>query len=127
MIINVKQVPNTLCSISECPSDVQSTDVSLTLPAVVAHTQLLSGQVAVAVVGAATVVLAVGDVAGLTLPVLVAFTVNAAGDGAAGRAFAVARTVVWAGIYSAVEKDEQSFYRMYDPPPMYPTFSYPIP
>ena len=69
-----------------------------TLPAVVADAQLLAGEVAVAAVGTATVVAAVGDVAGLALPVLVALAVHAAGDGVARGALAVARAVVGARV-----------------------------
>lgn len=48
----------------------------MTLPAVVADTQLLSSQVTIAVIRAATVVLAVWNVAGFSLPVAVTLTVN---------------------------------------------------
>lgn len=68
------------------------------MPAVVADTQLLSGQVAVAVVGAAAVVPAVRDVAGLAFPVLVAFTVHSAGGRVAGGALPVAGAVVGARV-----------------------------
>lgn len=54
---------------------------SQTLPAVVADTALLPSKVTVALVGAATVVPAVGDVTGLALPVLITLTVHPAGDG----------------------------------------------
>lgn len=50
----------------------------LTLPAVVADAQLLARQVAVAAVGAAAVVPAIGDVAGLALPVVLALAVHPA-------------------------------------------------
>lgn len=46
------------------------------MPAVVADTQLLSSQVTIAVIRAATVVLAVWNVAGFSLPVAVTLTVN---------------------------------------------------
>lgn len=55
------------------------TALTLTLPTVIADTQLLPGEVAVAVVGASAVVPAVRDVTGLAFPVLVAFTVHSAG------------------------------------------------
>ena len=73
--------------------------IATTLPAVIAHAELLAGQVAVAVVGAAAVVAAVRDVAGLALPVLVALAVHAAGDGVARCALAVARAVVRTRVY----------------------------
>ena len=69
-----------------------------TLPAVVADAQLLPGEVAVAAVGAAAVVAAVRDVAGLALPVLVALAVHMAGDGVPRGALAVARAVVGARV-----------------------------
>ena len=69
-----------------------------TLPAVVADAQLLPGEVAVAAVGAAAVVAAVRDVAGLALPVLVALAVHTAGDGVPRGALAVARAVVGARV-----------------------------
>lgn len=75
--------------------------VATTLPTLVANAELLAGQVTVAVVGAAAVVAAVGDVAGLTLPVLVALAVHTAGDGVPRRALAVARAVVRTGVYPA--------------------------
>ena len=68
------------------------------MPAVVAHAQLLAGQVAVAAVGAAAVVAAVRDVARLALPVLVALAVHAAGNGVPCGALAVARAVVGARV-----------------------------
>lgn len=64
------------------------------MPAVVADTQLLPREVAVAVVGAAAVVPAVGDVAGLAFPVLVTFTVHSAGDRVPGSALPMARAVI---------------------------------
>lgn len=65
------------------------------MPAVVADAELLSGQVAVAVIRAATVASAVRDVAGVSLPVVLALAVRRAGGRARGRAAsAVARTVV---------------------------------
>jgi len=69
-----------------------------TLPAVVADAQLLAGEVAVAAVGAAAVVVAVGDVARLALPVLVALAVHVAGDGVARGALAVAGAVAGARV-----------------------------
>lgn len=65
-----------------------------TLPAVVADAQLLPGEVAVAVVGAAAVVPAVRDVAGLAFPVLVAFAVHSAGDGVPGGALPVTGAII---------------------------------
>lgn len=50
------------------------------MPAVIADTQLLPSEVAVAVVGAAAVVPAVRDVTSLAFPVLVTFTVHSAGS-----------------------------------------------
>lgn len=64
------------------------------MPALVADTQLLPGEVAVAVVWAATVVPAVRDVAGLAFPILVTFTVHSAGGRVARRALPVARAVI---------------------------------
>lgn len=60
-------------------SDVDRASSYCTLPAVITDAQLLPREVAVAVVGAAAVVPAVGDVAGLAFPVLVTFTVHSAG------------------------------------------------
>lgn len=68
--------------------------LSGTLPAVVADAELLPCEVAVAVIGAATVVPAVRDVAGLALPVLVALTVHSAGRRVARRALSMSRAVV---------------------------------
>jgi len=65
-----------------------------TLPAVVADTQLLAREVAVPAVRAAAVGPAVGDVAGLALPVLVALAVHLAGRGGARRALPVAGAIV---------------------------------
>lgn len=65
------------------------------MPAVVAHAQLFPGKVAVAVVWAATVVPAVGDVAGLALPVLIAFAIYAARYRVPRGALPVARAVIW--------------------------------
>lgn len=73
------------------------------MPAVVAHAQLLSSQVAVAVVWTPAVVLTVGDVTGFALPVLVTLTVYPAGDGAARRALAMSRAVVGTGVNAAQE------------------------
>lgn len=67
---------------------------AFTLPAVVADTQLLPGEVAVAVVGAAAVVPAVGDVTGLAFPVLVTFTVHSASDRVPRSALPMARAVI---------------------------------
>lgn len=69
-------------------------ELTLTLPALVADTQLLPGEVAVTVVGAATVVPAVRDVAGLAFPILVTFTVHSAGGRVARRALSMARAVI---------------------------------
>lgn len=62
------------------------TALTLTLPTVIADTQLLPGEVAVAMVRAATVVPAVRDVTSLAFPVLVTFTVHSAGGRVTGRA-----------------------------------------
>lgn len=69
-------------------------ELARTLPAVIANTQLLPGEVAVAVVGAAAVVPAVGNVAGLPLPVLVTFTVHSAGGRVPRGALPVAGAVI---------------------------------
>lgn len=66
----------------------------LTLPTVIANTQLLPSEVAVAVIRAAAVVPAVGDVAGLALPVLVTFTVHSASGRVPGGALPMARAVI---------------------------------
>lgn len=66
----------------------------LTLPAVIADTQLFPCEVTVPVVGAAAVGLTVGDVAGLALPVLIALTVHLAGSGGARCTLPVARAIV---------------------------------
>lgn len=68
------------------------------MPAVVADAELLPGEVAVAVVGAAAVVAAVRDVAGLALPVLVALAVHPAGGRVARRALSVPGAVVRTGV-----------------------------
>lgn len=68
--------------------------IILTLPAVIADTQLLPSEIAVAVVGAAAVVPAVGDVTGLTFPVLVTFTVHSAGSRVPRCTFPMARAVI---------------------------------
>lgn len=68
------------------------------MPAVVADAELLAGEVAVAVVGAAAVVPAVRDVAGLALPVLVTLAVHAAGGRVARRALSVSGAVVRTGV-----------------------------
>lgn len=70
------------------------TKPTFTLPAVVADTQLLPSEVAVAMVGATAVVPAVGDIAGLAFPVLVTFTVHSAGDRVPRGALPVARAVI---------------------------------
>lgn len=70
-----------------------------TLPAVVADAELLSGQVAVPVIRAATVVPAVRDVAGFSFPVLVTLTVHTARRRIRCAASAVARTVVGTRVY----------------------------
>lgn len=64
------------------------------MPAVIAHAQLLPGEVAVSVVGAAAVVPAVRDVAGLAFPVLVTFTVHSAGGRVTGGALPMAGAVI---------------------------------
>lgn len=69
------------------------------MPAVVADAELLSGQVAVAVTRAATVIPAVRDVAGFSLPVLLALTVHATRDRVRRAASAVARAVVGTRVY----------------------------
>lgn len=66
----------------------------VTLPTVIADTQLLPGEVAVAVVRASTVVPAVRDVTGFTFPVLVAFTVDSTGCRVTGSALPVSRAVI---------------------------------
>ncbi len=76
-----------------------SVGFALTLPAVIADAQLLPGEVAVAVVGAAAVVPAVRDVAGLAFPVLVTFTVHSAGDGVTRGALPVAGAVIGTRVY----------------------------
>lgn len=70
-------------------------EVSSTLPAVIAHAQLFPGEVTVAVIRAATVVPAVRDVTGLTLPVLIAFTIHTARYRVPRGALPVARAVIW--------------------------------
>lgn len=67
---------------------------ALTLPAVVADAQLLPCEVAVAMVGASAVVPAVGDVTGLTFPVLVTFTVHSASSRVPWSALPMARAVI---------------------------------
>lgn len=47
-----------------------------TLPAVIADTELLSSQVTIAMIWAATVILAVWNVTGFSFPVTVTLTVN---------------------------------------------------
>lgn len=64
------------------------------MPAVIADAQLLPGEVAVSVVRAAAVVPAVGDVAGLTFPILVTFTVHSASSGVPRGALPMARAVI---------------------------------
>ncbi len=81
------------------PLSLSRRSCSLTLPAVVADTELLSGQVAVAVIRAATVVPAVWDVAGVSLPVLVTLTIHTTRDRVRCAASAVARTVVGTRVY----------------------------
>lgn len=71
------------------------------MPAVVADAQLLPRQVAVAVVGAAAVVPAVRDVAGLALPVVLALAVHPARDRVGRAAPPVARAVVGTGVDAA--------------------------
>lgn len=72
----------------------------LTLPAVVADAQFFASQVAVAAVGAAAVVPAVGDVAGLAFPVVLAFAVHPSRHRVGSTAPAVARAVVGTRVYS---------------------------
>lgn len=74
-----------------------------TLPAFIADTQLLPGEVAVAVVGAAAVVPAVRDVTGLAFPVLVALAVHSAGGRVTGGALPVARAVIGARVDPGTE------------------------
>ena len=64
------------------------------MPAVVTDAQLLPGEVAVAVVGAAAVVPTVWDVTGLSFPVLVTLTVHSAGGRVTGRALPVTGAVI---------------------------------
>ena len=73
-------------------------ELILTLPTVIADTQLLPGEVAVAVVGAAAIVPAVRDVTGLTFPVFVTFTVDSAGSRVPWGALPMARAVIGAGV-----------------------------
>lgn len=68
--------------------------VALTLPTVIAYTQLLPGEVAVAVVGTSAVVPAVRDVTGFAFPILVTFTVHSAGGRVARRALPMSRAVI---------------------------------
>lgn len=70
-------------------------EVSSTLPAVIAHAQFFPGEVTVAVIGAATVVPAVRDVTGLTLPVLIAFAIHTARYRVPRGALPMARAVIW--------------------------------
>lgn len=69
------------------------------MPAVVADAELLSGQVTVTVIRAATVVSAVRDVAGVSFPVLITLTVHTAQHSIRCAASAVARTVVGTRVY----------------------------
>lgn len=75
-------------------------EVSSTLPAVIAHAQLFPSEVTVAVIGAATVVPAVRDVTGRTLPVLIAFTIHTARYRVPRGALPVARAVIWTWVDS---------------------------
>lgn len=75
-----------------------------TLPAVVTDAQLLPCKVTVAVVGASTVVPAVGDVTGLAFPVLVALAVDSADGRVTRRALAVSRAVIWTRIHAGKKK-----------------------
>lgn len=70
-----------------------------TLPAVVADAELLSGQVTVTVIWAATVVSAVRDVTGFSFPVLITLTVHAAQHRICCDASAMARAVVGTRVY----------------------------
>lgn len=49
---------------------------SLTLPAVIADAELLTSQITIAMIWAATVILAVWNIAGFSFPVIVTLTVN---------------------------------------------------
>lgn len=64
------------------------------MPTVIADTQLLPGEVAVAVVRAAAVVPAVRHVTSLTFPVLVTFTVHSAGGRVTRSTLPMSRAVV---------------------------------
>lgn len=75
------------------------------MPAVVADAELLSSQVTVAVIRAATVIPAVRDVAGFSFPVLLTFTVHATRDGVRCAASAAARAVVGTRVYPAGGRD----------------------
>lgn len=68
------------------------------MPAVIADTQLFPSEVAVAVVGAATVVPTVRDVTGLAFPILVTFTVHSAGGRVTRGALPVAGAVIGTGV-----------------------------
>ena len=69
------------------------------MPAVVADAELLSGQVAVAVIRAATVIPAVRDAAGVSFPVVLTLAVHSTRDGVGRAASAVAGTVVGTRVY----------------------------
>lgn len=81
--------------------------VTGTLPTLITDAELLPSEVAVAVVGAATVVPAVRDVAGLALPVLVALAVHPAGSRVARRALSVSGAVVRTRVDAGQRKKKQ--------------------
>lgn len=74
---------------------------SLTLPAVIADTELLSSQVTIAVTWAATVILAVWNVAGFSFPVIVTLTINPTG----GRVCWTAPSVAWTIVGTRVDPE----------------------
>lgn len=73
---------------------------SSTLPAIVAHAEFLSGEVAVAMIGAATVVPAVRDVTGLALPEVLAVTIYTTCYRVPRGTLPVARAVIWTRVDS---------------------------
>lgn len=106
----------TLCLVISPPVGVPITPLHpvswlCTLPAVVADAELLSRQVAVAVIGAATVGSAVGDVAGWSFPVLVALAVDAAQHQVGRAAPAMTRTVVGTRVYPEGEMEEGRLFK----------------
>lgn len=68
------------------------------MPAVVTDTAFLPSEVTVAMVGAATVVPAVGDVTGLALPVLLTLAVHPAGDGVSRAALPMTGAIIGARV-----------------------------